>query len=72
MLEIDLPGHGKPAFAARFTVNFLALIGSATDRRRAEEIVAESRCGIPQIALADIRKFGAYRLTEDLAEVQPY
>ena len=52
-----------------FTVNFGALIGSATDAARGREIVTESRRCIPEVAHADIRNFAAYRLADDLPKI---
>jgi len=53
-----------------FTVTFTTLIGSGTPAERGREIVAESRRCIPEVAVADIAAFAAYRLADDLQAIK--
>ncbi len=52
-----------------FAVNFGTLLGRRTDPARGEEIVAEARRCIPEVAFADLENFAAYRLIDDLPHI---
>ncbi|MCG5238326.1 alpha/beta fold hydrolase [Azospirillum doebereinerae] len=52
-----------------FEVSFRTLLGSATPAGRGDEIVAEARRCIPEVAFTDIRAFSSYRLEDDIGRV---
>ncbi len=53
-----------------FEVSFRTLMGSGTDAARAEEIVMDARRCIPEVAFADIRAFGGFRMETLLDQLQ--